>query len=106
MYDISNSVGLMAPRKIDRPCYVNNIRVAIYVDTMHVGLRFPMQSFFHKVLCALGLAPMQLSVNAYCFVAVFYVLYQKIGLGEPSHIVEPCSRRLVIVANEHHMPLI
>ena len=84
MYNVSDSVRWNVPKRSDRPCSVKDGRITIYVDAMHVGLRFPMQPYFHKVVCASRLAPVQLNTNAYRFLAAYYVLYQKLKLGEPS----------------------
>ena len=57
MYKVPKSVRWRIPRGSDRPCYVKEGRVALYIDAMHIGLRFPMQPYFCKVLCASGLVP-------------------------------------------------
>ena len=41
MYNVSDSVRWKVPRKGDILCYVKDGKVAIYVDAMHIGLRFP-----------------------------------------------------------------
>ena len=82
-YHILDTMRLGAPKKDDKPCNVKGDNVTVYLEVVYVKLRFPIQPFFCRVLCALGLAPAQLNLNAYRFLVPFYVLYKKLKLGEP-----------------------
>ena len=58
-------VRLRVLKQDDKPCDVKDGRVVIYMDAMHIGLRFLIQLFFCRVLYTLDIAPKQLSSNIY-----------------------------------------
>ena len=62
----------------ERPCNVQGDEVAVYMDVIYSGLRFPFQKNFRKVFHLLGLAPIQVSPHVYRYLAAFFVLYSKL----------------------------
>ena len=54
------------------------------MDAIYLGLRLSFQPFVRKVFHAMGLAFIQVNPNIYRYLAILFVLYTNLHLGEPS----------------------
>ena len=73
-YHISKSMGLRASMKSERSFDVKADAINIYFDAIYVGLRFPVQPFFQRVINTLGVAPHQVNPKIYRYMSIVYVL--------------------------------
>ncbi|KAJ4702886.1 Collagen alpha-1(VII) chain like [Melia azedarach] len=83
-FDIPNSVTLRLPLRGEKASNPRRGEVAIFEILLELGLRLPFQSYFVRILDELDLAPCQLVLNSWRVLVGMYVLWNKIGHGEPS----------------------
>ncbi|XP_024043138.1 uncharacterized protein LOC112099866 [Citrus clementina] len=86
LYDIPEEVILVVPRKGDVPSRPPRGYVTMHLESFRLGARLPLQCYFAKILGDMHMAPGQLHPNGWRVLSAMFILWERCGSEEPSHV--------------------
>ncbi|XP_024043107.1 uncharacterized protein LOC112099840 [Citrus clementina] len=83
-YGIPDEITLRIPGKKDTPSQPPRGYVTLFLENFKLGLRYPLQPYFVRMLNGLNLAPGQLNPNGWRILSGLFILWDKCCQSEPT----------------------